>query len=116
MRDGHSFLIVAVMGLSAIALGGCNSDDYTMRSLLISPGAGNAQAANTVMQTVTPWPRYSGDTNIPGNGAQAARAIKEYENGTRETETAKRSLQGTPGSSSQIQITNNNGGTSPSSQ
>ena len=44
--------------------------DYTQRSPTISPGAGNAQAANLALQTATPWPRYSSNTNIPGNGAQ----------------------------------------------
>ncbi|UVK52584.1 hypothetical protein DBIPINDM_005984 [Mesorhizobium sp. AR02] len=34
--------------------GGCTSDDYT-RSEGVTTGAGNAQAANTVMQMVDPW-------------------------------------------------------------
>ncbi len=72
--------------------------DYTQRSLTISPGAGNAQAANTALQTATPWPRYSSNTNIPGDGAQAARAAGEYESGLREVGTAKRSFQSTSGS------------------
>jgi hypothetical protein len=54
--------------------------DYTQRSLTISPGAGNAQAANTALQTATPWPRYSNNTNIPGNGARMVKAIHDYEN------------------------------------
>ena len=53
------------------------------RILTISPGAGNAQAANTALQTETPWPRYSNNTNIPGNGAQMVRAVQQYESGTR---------------------------------
>ena len=57
--------------------------DYTQRSLTISPGAGNAQAANTALQTATPWPRYSSDTNIPGNGAQMVKAVHEFESGKR---------------------------------
>ena len=39
--------------------------NYTQRSLTISPGTGNAQAANLALQTATPWPRYSSNTNIP---------------------------------------------------
>lgn len=66
--------------------------DYTQRSLTISPGAGNAQAANLSLQTTTPWPRYSQDTNIPGNGAQMVKAINEFESGTRESENKKRLL------------------------
>lgn len=34
--------------------GGCTSDDY-VRSEGVTPAAGNAQAANTVMQMVDPW-------------------------------------------------------------
>jgi hypothetical protein len=34
--------------------GGCTSDDY-VRSEGVTQGAGNAQAANTVMQMVDPW-------------------------------------------------------------
>ena len=66
--------------------------DYTQRSLFINPTSGNAQAANTALETATPWPRYSSNTNIPGNGAQMVRAVHEFESGTRETESAKRSL------------------------
>jgi hypothetical protein len=34
--------------------GGCTSDDY-VRSEGVTPGVGEAQAANTVMQMVDPW-------------------------------------------------------------
>jgi hypothetical protein len=57
--------------------------NYTQRSVTISPGAGNTQAANQALQTATPWPRYSNDTNIPGNGPNMARAVQQYESGTR---------------------------------
>jgi hypothetical protein len=57
--------------------------DYTQRSLTISPTSGNAQAANLVLQTATPWPRYSSDTSIPGNGAQMVKAVQEFESGKR---------------------------------
>jgi hypothetical protein len=57
--------------------------DYTQRILTISPGAGNSQAANTALQTETPWPRYSSNTNIPGNGAQMVKAVQQFESGTR---------------------------------
>jgi hypothetical protein len=67
-------------------------NDYTQRSLTISSGSGNAEAANTALQTSTPWPHYSNNTNIPGNGARSVRAVNEFESGTRETETAKRTL------------------------
>jgi hypothetical protein len=57
--------------------------DYTQRSLTVSPSSGNAQAANLALQTATPWPRYSKDTNIPGNGAQMVKAVHEFESGKR---------------------------------
>jgi hypothetical protein len=56
--------------------------DYTQRILTISPGAGNAGASNAALQTATPWPRYSNNTNIPGNGARMVRAVQQYESGT----------------------------------
>ena len=55
--------------------------NYTQRSLTISPGTGNAQAANEVLQTATPWPRYSSNTNIPGNGARMVGAVHNFESG-----------------------------------
>jgi hypothetical protein len=58
--------------------------EYTQRSLTISQGAGNAQAANLVLQTATPWPRYSSNTNIPGNGARMVRAVHNFESGAYE--------------------------------
>jgi hypothetical protein len=59
--------------------------DYTQRSLTISQGAGNAQAANLALQTATPWPPHSSNTNIPANGARMVRAVQQFESGTRPT-------------------------------
>ena len=78
--------------------------DYTQRSLLISQGSGNAQAANTALQTATPWPRYSNNTNIPGNGAQMVRAINQFESGKRPSLTEQ------SGGGPAIQINNISGG------
>ncbi|RUX49233.1 hypothetical protein EOA33_13115 [Mesorhizobium sp. M4A.F.Ca.ET.050.02.1.1] len=44
-------LMVALL-LSGLC--GCTSDDY-VRTEGVTPAAGNAQAANTVMQMVDPW-------------------------------------------------------------
>jgi hypothetical protein len=55
--------------------------DYTQRSLTISPSTGDAQASNEVLQTATPWPRYSSNTNIPGNGARMVGAVHNFESG-----------------------------------
>ncbi|WP_137930962.1 hypothetical protein [Mesorhizobium comanense] len=46
----RSSIALLLAGLAA----GCTSDDY-VRSEGVTSGAGNAQAANTVMQMVDPW-------------------------------------------------------------
>ena len=79
------------MSLAASAgVAGCSSTigfddpsaDYLQRTALVSPAGGDAQAANIAMQTATPWPRYSNDTNIPANGARIAKVITRYESGS----------------------------------
>jgi hypothetical protein len=70
-----------------LALAGCSSTvgfddpfaDYLQRTALVSTTGGDSQAANTALQTATPWPRYSNDTNIPANGARIVKAITRYE-------------------------------------
>ncbi len=57
--------------------------DYTWRGVTVSPGAGNAQAANAALQTATPWPRHAYNTNIPGNGKAMVKAVHDYESGKR---------------------------------
>jgi len=56
--------------------------DYTQRTLTVSTTAGNSQAANLALQTSTPWPRHSYNTNIPANGAVSVKAVQNYESGT----------------------------------
>jgi hypothetical protein len=83
----------ALRGIAAIlslAVAGCAStvgfdapfDDYLQRTALVSTTGGDSQAANTALQTATPWPRYSNDTNIPANGARIVKAINRYESGS----------------------------------
>ena len=68
---------------ASLAVAGCSSTigfddpsaDYLQRTALVSTSGGDAQAANIAMQTATPWPRYSNDTNIPANGARIVKAI-----------------------------------------
>ena len=109
----RSLSIFAALGLGAM-LGGCNpagyqdsnagyvpayavnrpvyaespfddpGADYARRSVTISPGAGNAQAAAVALQTATTWPRYSSNTNIPGNGARMVGAVHNFESGAYE--------------------------------
>ena len=75
---------IAISSLAAsLAVAGCSSTigfddpfaDYLQRTALVSTTGGDAQAANTAMQTATPWPRYANDTNIPANGARIVKVI-----------------------------------------
>ncbi|MCP8937856.1 hypothetical protein NK718_04960 [Alsobacter sp. SYSU M60028] len=68
-------------GLVAIclALGGCNT--YWERSDTISSTAGDAVAANMVMQMTDPWPPNSRNTNIPFDGERMQRAVERYRAG-----------------------------------
>ena len=81
----------AILSLTAsLAIAGCSSTigfddptaDYLQRTPLVATSGGDAQAANIAMQTATPWPRYSNDTNIPVNGARIVKAINRYETGS----------------------------------
>jgi hypothetical protein len=82
---------IAILSLiGSLAVAGCSSTvgfddptaDYLQRTALVSTTGGDAQAANLAMQTSTPWPRYSNDTNIPANGARIVKAITRYESGS----------------------------------
>lgn len=50
--------------------------DYLQRSQGIALGAGNANATNEAIQSITPWPPYVGNTRIPTEGRQAVDAIE----------------------------------------
>jgi hypothetical protein len=82
---------IAIASLAAfLMVAGCSSTvgfddpfaDYLQRTALVSTTGGDSQAANIAMQTATPWPRYSNDTNIPANGARTVKAITHYESGS----------------------------------
>lgn len=48
----------------------------------VTPGAGNAAAANIATQTVDPWPAHSARKHINLDGKRAQKAIKRYETNT----------------------------------
>lgn len=50
--------------------------DYLQRSQGISTGAGNANAANEAIQTITPWPPYAGNRRIRLQGRQGVDTIE----------------------------------------
>ena len=64
-----SSLALLLAGLA----GGCTSDDY-IRTEGATPGAGEAQAANTVMQMVDPWKHGVQNTRllVPAKRGDAA--------------------------------------------
>ncbi len=81
---------LAIVGLGLqIALSGCASTqafdapfaDYQQRSIMVATSGGDSLAANTALQTATPWPRYANNTNIPADGARMANVVKRYESG-----------------------------------
>ena len=88
-RAPRSAIAILILGAS-LAIAGCSSTvgfddpfaDYLQRTALVSTTGGDSQAANIAMQTATPWPRYSNDTNIPANGARIVKAINRYETGS----------------------------------
>lgn len=63
--------------LLAGALSGC-SEIYFDRRDTVASGAGDAVAADTVMQMNDPWPPNSGNTQIAANGQRMQSAIERY--------------------------------------
>ncbi|MCC0003578.1 MAG: hypothetical protein H6871_11725 [Methylobacteriaceae bacterium] len=62
-----------------LLLAGC-ANPFT-RSDDLWPWAGDAVAANRLVQTINPWPRESRDTAFPANGARIAEAMRDYKTG-----------------------------------
>ena len=59
------------------ALAGC-SEIYSDRRDFVSPSAGDALAANKVVQTIDPWPRHSARNQIAFNGERMQIATERY--------------------------------------
>jgi hypothetical protein len=74
--NGTSRAIGAVL-LLGTALAGC-SDIYYDRRETISLGAKDAVASNEIEQTIDPWPRQSGNTNLAFNGEKMQSAQERY--------------------------------------
>jgi hypothetical protein len=53
--------------------------DYLARTDAISPGAGDAVAANRAIHVIDPWPPASANATIEVSGARVARAIERME-------------------------------------
>ncbi len=68
---------LAVAVTLGIVVAGCSNLYYDRRDT-IALGAGDAVAANAVEQMVDPWPRYSGDVNVPFDGQRMQAAVERY--------------------------------------
>ena len=62
---------------------------YTQRSDTVTLTAGNAEAVNTRVQEIDPWPRYVGNKKIAGNGERMADAVERYRDVNKQKDTPK---------------------------
>lgn len=72
---------LSVVALAATTLLGACTDMYLDRRDTVTFAAGDAVAVNKAIQTIDPWPRYAGNTNIPADGERAAAAAERYRTG-----------------------------------
>ncbi|MER8691478.1 hypothetical protein NKI77_05100 [Mesorhizobium opportunistum] len=79
----------SVVLLLAGSAGGCTSDDY-VRSEGVTSGAGDAQAANTVMQMVDPWKYGVQNTRllVPAKRGDAAPVTPDQAAGAKAAQTS----------------------------
>ncbi len=68
-----------------LLLGGCyglaghdEMDRYLQRSETITMSAGDAKQVNAATHTITPWPRYVGDTRIATDARRTGAAVTRY--------------------------------------
>jgi hypothetical protein len=54
------------------------AQEYLQRVDAVTLSAGNAKDVNTRIHEIDPWPRYVGNTYIPGNGERMAGAVERY--------------------------------------
>lgn len=76
---------LTVLTLS-LAVAGCMTED-TLRYNGVTQSAGNAIAANTVMQMVDPWPHGVQDTDLEVPAARPEKAEAPEESAATETVT-----------------------------
>src|SRR5215510_10705110 len=80
---------VTLLALAGFAVAGCDihhsyydlSRPYVTRQEAMTPGAGDAVAANKVLQMQDPWPLASANRNLTQHGAVAAGSIERYRTG-----------------------------------
>jgi hypothetical protein len=74
---------VTMLAFAALTLGGCSNavldpNGYGDRRDQIWLSAGEALANNKAIQTIDPWPVYSGNTRIAYNGQRMQTAVERY--------------------------------------
>jgi hypothetical protein len=72
---------------------------YTQRSNTTALDAGDAQAVNTRIQEIDPWPRYVGNRRIPADGGRMTGAMERYEKSKGEPLATVSTSSGSSGSS-----------------
>lgn len=71
--------IAALLSLGAVGAAHAFDDDALDRRDTLTEGAGDAQAANAVTQTLDPWPPYARNTDIKVDGKRAELGITRYQ-------------------------------------
>jgi hypothetical protein len=56
-----------------------STQQYFQRTDAVTLSAGNAQAVNSRLQEIDPWPPYVGNNAISGNGERMAGAVERYQ-------------------------------------
>jgi len=84
VRPASKFVFIALL-FAAPAPALAQDYEYADRSDFVSMSAGSASAANTAIQTPTPWPSYVNETHIHTPSRQGVSALdkmfRQYEAG-----------------------------------
>ena len=83
MRTRHIIAFIVLVGGSLAGSAALAWDQnpfatYFQRSETITLWEGDAKAVNAATHVIDPWPRYVGNTRIPGNGERMAGAVERY--------------------------------------
>lgn len=76
MAVGLAGIVIAPHLANAQALVDDPFSDYLQRSQSIFLGAGNANATNEIIQSITPWPRHAFRRPVHVRGRQAVESIE----------------------------------------
>jgi hypothetical protein len=81
-------VLLAVLALPVL-LAACTTETHSIRAEAVTIGAGDAQAANTALQMIDPWPRGVNDTalSVPADRTPFDQASGAAAEGVRTTDT-----------------------------